>query len=116
MTADPRFEGEPVGYGLFLPNHRGGWTEDFVFGGPHVQHILCSKQSRWQLDGNYSIADRWDVGYIFVPKTSQCHYKLFRVQHQESDPSHALVQEEDEKYMLVSIRPMGREEQRLLFS
>ena len=100
-----------MGYGLFLPHNRGGWTEDLVFDGPGVQHILSAQQETWQREGNYSIEDLYNKGYVFVPSTPACYCKLFRVQHQKTNPSHALVHVEGEQCMLVPLRPMKRGEE-----
>ena len=95
-----------MGHGLFLPENRGGWTEDLVFDGAGVQHILSSQQKRWQLQGNYSIEDQYEKGYVFVPATPACECRLFRVQHNAITPSHALVHVKGEKCMLVPLGPM----------
>ena len=98
---------EPVGFGLFIPENRAGWTEDLLFDGPDVEHILDSEQSSWQIRGNYSITDRWNEGYVYVPRTPQCRCKPFRSNHVDRNPSHALVQLEGQKPMLVQLRPLS---------
>ena len=74
-------------------------------------HILASKQEKWQVEGNYSIEDIHNPGYVFVPSTPQCWCKLFRAQHQESNASHALIHVEGEKCMLVPLRSMQKGEE-----
>lgn len=96
-----------MGFGLFIPENRAGWTEDLLFDGPDVLHILASEQSGWQIRGNYSITDRWNEGYVYVPRTPRCRCMPFRSNHVAMDPSHALVQLKGEKPMLVQLRPLG---------
>ena len=57
VQTDDIFGGGPVGFGLFLPPNRGGWTEDLVFKGPGVRNIPGSEQEPWQLAGRYSITN-----------------------------------------------------------
>ena len=42
VQPDPRFRGQPLGFGLFVPVQRFGWTEDLVFRGVGVDHIHAS--------------------------------------------------------------------------
>ena len=109
MDRDDAFFGEALGFGVFLPPNRGGWTEDLLFTGAGVQHIKLSHQSAWQVSGKYSIHDSWRTGYVFVPSTPGCLCKLFRAQHVASsnNPTHALVHELRQPVMLVALRPMG---------
>ena len=71
-----------------------------------MKNIPASKQEKWQIEGNYSIEDLHNRGYVFVPSTPSCWCNLFRAQHQATNPSHALVHVEGEKCMLVPLRPM----------
>ena len=100
------FGEEPVGLGLFLPPNRGGWTEDLVFDGPGVAHILASKQEPWQRP--YAICDNDKEEYVFVPTTSSERMcVLFRAQHSAKRKTHALVHEKGGKCMLVPLAPMA---------
>ena len=82
-----------------------------MFDGADVDHIHASAMEQWQIP--YSIADRYVEGHVFVPKTPACLCKLFRSMHQAShrNPSHALVHREDEKCMLVPLRPNTSDEE-----
>ena len=106
MRRDDRFGSGPLGFGLRLPKIRGGWTEDLAFSGSGVAHIRASEQSAWQVKGKYSIEDRYNEGFVFVPTTPGCACKLFRVQHDSVDPSHALVHANvTDDVILVPLRP-----------
>ena len=105
VQPDPRFRGQPLGFGLFVPVQRFGWTEDLVFRGVGVDHIHASAMEDWQVQ--YSIEDRYVEGHVFVPATPGCVCKLFRSMHvaTRNNPSHALVHRENEDCMLVPLRP-----------
>ena len=66
-------------------------TRDLVFHGPEVLHIREAECATWQVD--YAILDRYNKGYVFVPRTPTIVCKLFRINHEDEDgsPTHRLV-------------------------
>ena len=117
----------PVGWGLFLPEDKegacvcmfcvydrlgvyvccvhAGWTEELTFEGPHVLHIAYRDMEPWQKD--YAIADTFKDGMVFAPDSPSCVCKLFRVQHDDKDPSHELAQRTADKCVLVPLRKIA---------
>ena len=90
-------------------------TEELVFeGGGGVVYMPTVAMAAWQRE--YVIADTFkdedEESWVFVPKTSRCNCKLFRVQHNADDPSHELAQVVDEKKcVLFPLRPMQNGEE-----
>ena len=79
----------------------------------------------WQKE--YAIEDTFDTNMVFVPRTPACRCKLFRVQHDDENPTHELAQIDKEKCVLVPLGPLeagqeltfdyfGREEDLLVSS
>jgi len=119
-----------TGWGLFLPEHREGmcllrvcvrclcaclhrrvclcegFTEELVFEGPHVLHVQADTIQTWQRA--YAIEDTFKDGMVFVPDTPACICKLFRVQHDEDDPTHELAQIDADRCVLVPLRKMRK--------
>lgn len=120
------------GWGLFLPEDRGGvdpwvgawvvmvvvvtgwfghplfvcagWTEELAFTGPHVMHVSYDQIMPWQRE--YAIQDTFQEGMVFVPDNPSLVCKLFRVQHCAHDPTHELAQVDKNKCVLVPLRRM----------
>ena len=121
------------GFGLFVPDDRGGmdpwvgawmvmvvvvsgwfchpllvragWTDELAFTGPpHVMHVSYDQIQTWQRE--YAIQDTFQDGMVFVPDSPSCVCKLFRVQHCADDPTHELAQVSKDKCVLVPLRRM----------
>ena len=120
-----------LGWGLFLPHDRAGmcpglyvclacvhalecmsvclcvgFTEELAFEGPHVLHVSAQAMRSWQRE--YAIQDTFTDGMVFVPNTPSCVCKLFRVQHDEDDPTHELSQIDANKCVLVPLRKIKK--------
>ena len=89
-----------------------GMTKDLVFEGPDVLHIRASSCDQWQRD--YAIMDRYQQGFVFVPRTPTIVCKLFRINHEPGDrsPTHRLVHvSRTERPVLCCLREIGKGEE-----
>ena len=58
-------------------------------------HSAFDDMQPWQKE--YAIADTFNKGVVFVPDSSSCVCKLFRVQHDDEDPTHEPAQRDVNK-------------------
>ena len=71
-------QGKKLGWGLFMPDDRGGWTEDLVVDGAHVRHVRAGDQEAWQTAGDYSMEDLYRPGYARTHAHTLTHTSIYQ--------------------------------------
>lgn len=100
--------GRETGFGLFMPANIGApcKTVDLTCQGPGVMRVQSNSVEEWQ--EAYQIMDRERPGWCYVPATREIKCKLFRMQHNNENPSHFLSQTKDDKHPVwICMRPLG---------
>ena len=69
---------------------------------------MCQGQQwragKWSTE--YAIEDSFKNDMVFVPAAPHCFCKLFRVQHDDDDPTHELAQIDSARVVLVPLREL----------